>query len=160
MCPRATGEKLITHNRQASHNYHLEKKFEAGLVLKGSEVKSCRDGKVQLVDAYASVDRGEMWLHKANIAEYKQGGPFFNHVPTRTRKMLLHKREIANIKALLETKGYTLIPVRMYFKDSRIKVEVALARGKTKGDKRETSKTRETDRDMRAAVRRSRKDED
>ena len=148
----------ITQNRRAVFDYHIEKRIEAGIVLSGSEVKSCRAGKVQLVDAYAMIERGEMWLYKANIAEYAQGGPYFNHPPVRKRKLLLHKREIATLQAQIEQQGYTLIPCSMYFAKGRAKVELGLAKGKTKGDKRESTKTREDTRQLARAVRRNRSD--
>lgn len=125
-------------------------------MLAGSEVKSLRDGKAQLVDSFANFEKDGVYLHKANIAEYKQGGPYFNHVPTRKRKLLLNKREIANLKAAIEQEGYTLIPTKIYFKKGLAKVEIALAKGKTKGDKRQSTKTKEDDRRLRAASRRER----
>ncbi len=151
---KPAGEKLIVQNRQASFQFHIEKKIEAGIELTGSEVKSCREGRAQLVDSYATIERGECWLYKTHIAEYKQAGPHFNHPPLRKRKLLLHKRELLNLKALLEQQGYTLIPLRMYFKRSRVKVELALARGKTKGDKRAAIKEREVNRETSSAMRR------
>ncbi len=153
-------ENLICQNKKAGHDYHLEKRFEAGMVLKGSEVKSCREGKVQLVDSFAAFERDGVYLFKANIAEYKQGGPFFNHEPARKRKLLLHKREIAQLKSAVEQDGYTVVPTRMYFKQGRAKIELALARGKTKGDKRQTLRDKDDDRKLRAASKRSRRDED
>lgn len=142
------GQKMICVNRKASFNYHLEKKYEAGIALKGSEVKSCRDAKVQLVDSYASIEKGEIFLYKAHISEYKQGGPFFNHEPARKRKLLLHKEEIQKIQAALNEKGFTLVPTKMYFKKGRAKVELALAKGKNKGDKRQSLKEKDVKRDM------------
>lgn len=156
MSKAGTGEKIVCLNKRASFDYHIEKRFEAGLVLAGSEVKSLRDGKAQLVDSFANFEKDGVYLHKANIAEYKQGGPYFNHVPTRKRKLLLNKREIANLKAAIEQEGYTLIPTKIYFKKGLAKVEIALAKGKTKGDKRQSTKTKEDDRRLRAASRRER----
>ncbi len=150
------GEKLICQNKRAGFDYHIEKRLEAGIALAGSEVKSCRNGKVQLADSYAAIDRGEIFLHKAHISEYNQGGPFFNHVPQRKRKLLMHKREIRNLQAATEVEGFTLVPTRMYFKRGRIKVELGLAKGKTKGDKRQSDKKHESDRHIQRATRRDR----
>jgi SsrA-binding protein len=144
----------ICQNRRASFDYFIEKKFEAGIELVGSEVKACREGKVQLVDSFASIEKDECFLHKAHISEYKHGGPHFNHPPVRRRKLLLRKREIRNLEALLEQKGYTLVPIRMYFKNGKAKVELGLGKGKTKGDKRETVKQREDTVQMNQAVKR------
>lgn len=149
-------EKLICLNKRAGHDYHLEKRYEAGMVLKGSEVKSCREGRVQLVDSFAGFEKDGVYLHKANIAEYKQGGPFFNHVPTRKRKLLLNKREITALKTAVEKDGYTVIPTRMYFKNGMAKVELALARGKNQGDKRASARTKDEERRIRTAARRDR----
>ena len=129
----AGAEKLISQNKKATFDYHIEKRIEAGLVLVGSEVKSCRDGRVQLVDSYAAFERDGLYLLKAHIGEYKQGGPYFNHVPVRKRKLLLHKREIDNLKAQTEQQGYTLVPLRMYFKGGRAKIELGLAKGALPG---------------------------
>jgi SsrA-binding protein len=144
----APKEKTLADNRRALFDYHIEERFEAGIVLKGSEVKSCRDGKIQLVDSYASIERGELWLHKAHISEWKQGGPHFNHLAVHSRKLLLHKREIDKLRAQLETTGRTLIPLKFYLSKGRIKVELGLARGKNKGDKRETQKAKDLKREM------------
>jgi SsrA-binding protein len=152
------GAARIADNRRAKFDYHVEKKLEAGIVLQGSEVKSCREGKVQLVDSYATIERGELFLMKAHIAEYKQGGPFFNHEPTRKRKLLMHTREIRQLKASLEQEGYTLVPLKIYFSSKGIaKVELGLAKGKTKGDKRQSSKDQAQKRDVDKAMRRDRK---
>jgi len=148
--------KMICQNKKAFHNFHIEKKFEAGIILKGSEVKSCRQGKVQLVDSYAAFKKHELYLVKAHISEFKQGGPFFNHPPVQDRKLLMHKREILNIKALLEQQKLTLVPLKMYFKKGKAKVELGLARGKTHGDKRHSLKEKESDRKMAQAQKRER----
>jgi SsrA-binding protein len=150
----AEGEKLISANKKARFDYQILKVFEAGMVLRGSEVKSCRDSKVQLLDSYAGFERGELWLYKVNIGEYKQSGPFFNHETTRKRKLLMHRKELANIKAEMEQSGATLVPLRMYFKAGKAKVELGLAKGKTKGDKRQTIKTKDAERSMRQAIKR------
>ena len=155
-----SNEKLIANNKRAYHEYHIDKKVEAGLVLKGSEVKSCMDGKVQLVDSFATIEKGECFLFKVHIAEFPQGGPFFNHEPTRKRKLLLHRREIAALKDFVEQKGYTVVPLRMYFKKGLAKVELGIARGKSKGDKRAATKEREAVRQVDRAIRRHRYDDD
>jgi SsrA-binding protein len=141
--------KPISSNKRATFNYAIEAKFEAGISLKGSEVKSCRNGQVQLVDSYAMVEKGEIFLYKVHIAEHKEGGPFYNHPPARKRKLLMHKREIKRLAASIEQKGYTLVPLRFYFKGPHVKVELGLAKGKTKGDKRESIKTKDVEREMR-----------
>ncbi len=146
--------KPIVENRKAGFDYFIESKLEAGMELKGSEVKSCREGKVQLVDAYASIEGGELWLYKAHISEYKQGGPYFNHEPVRKRKLLIHRRELIRLRDAIERQGYTLIPTRMYFKGGVAKVEIGVARGKTKGDKRHTAKLAEGVREVARARRR------
>jgi SsrA-binding protein len=153
------GTSLIAQNKKAFFDYHVEKKYEAGLVLMGSEVKSCRNARVQLVDAYASIEKGEMYIYKIHIAEYNQGGPYFNHTPTRKRKLLLHKKEIRDLGALVEQQGYTLVPLRMYFRKGRAKIEIGLAKGKTKGDKRASQKEKQDTRNIARAIRRSRDDD-
>lgn len=150
------GFGLVSDNRKARFDYHIEKKIEAGIVLKGSEVKSLREGKLQLVDSYATFEGGEIFLVKANIAEFKQGGPFFNHEPTRKRKLLLHKKEIRNLKAAVDQDSYTLVPLRVYFSKGKAKVELGLAKGKNKGDKRQDLKDRDQKRSMDKAMRRDR----
>jgi SsrA-binding protein len=132
---RATGEKLIADNRRARHDYHLGDRVEAGLVLTGTEVKSLREGKTSLQRAYADVEAGEAWLHGVHIGEYLQGNRA-NHDPDRARKLLLHRREIDRLNGQVREKGVTIVPTRMYFKDGRVKVELALARGKELHDKR------------------------
>jgi SsrA-binding protein len=154
----ATGIKIVSQNKKARFDFHIEKTIEAGMVLKGSEVKSLRDGKVQLVDSFASFEKGELYLNKAHISEYKQGGPYYNHPPIRKRKLLLHKRELLNLKAQLDQQGYTLIPLRVYFKDGKAKLELGLAKGKNKGDKRSSVKDREEARHLDRARRRDRGD--
>ena len=153
------GIKLICENRKARHDYHIDKVIEAGMQLTGSEVKSCREGRVQLVDAYALIERGELYLHKANIAEYKQGGPYFNHPPVRKRKLLIHKREMRALLEAVQQKGMTLVPTKMYFRRGKAKVELGLGKGKTKGDKRQSSKSRDADRALAQARRRTRDDD-
>jgi SsrA-binding protein len=144
---KAKGEKLIADNRRARHDYHLLDRFEAGLVLTGTEVKSLRDGKATLQQAYAEVREGEAWLVGLHVAEYGQGNRE-NHEPDRARKLLLHRREIDKLYGQVREKGFTLVPTRLYFKDGRVKVELALARGKELHDKRRDIADREAKRQM------------
>jgi SsrA-binding protein len=154
--PVASGEREAAQNRQASHNYFLLEKFEAGLMLRGTEVKSVRAGQVQLRDAYALVKDGEAWLLNAHIGKYEHGN-IFNHEPLRTRKLLLHSEEIRKLIGKTQQKGLTLIPTRVYFRNGRAKCEVALARGKQDWDKRETERRRTADKEARDAIARSRR---
>jgi SsrA-binding protein len=135
-------------NRRALHDFQILKKIEAGIELKGSEVKSCRQGKVQLVDSFAIFEKGELFLHKAHISEYKQSGPHFNHVPTRKRKLLLHRSELRKLEQELKVASTTLVPLKIYFSKGNVKVEIALAKGKNKGDKREALKKKEETRSL------------
>ena len=139
--------KALATNRSAGHEYHPLQRFEAGIVLTGTEVKSARQGKVNLKDAYARVQDGEVFLHNAHISPYAQGNRE-NHEPRRTRKLLLHAREIRKLGRETITTGLTLVATRMYLKNGRIKVELALARGKKLHDKREASRRRDADREM------------
>jgi SsrA-binding protein len=132
---RASGEKLIVDNRRARHEYHLGDRYEAGLVLTGTEVKSLRTGKATLQQAYADVRDGEAWLVGLHVPEYTEGNRS-NHEPDRPRKLLLHRREIDRLAAGVRERGLTLVPTRLYFRDGRVKVELALARGKELRDKR------------------------
>ncbi len=143
----------VATNRQASHRYHLLERWECGLVLQGTEVKALRDGKAQIKDGYASVRDGEVWLHNVHIPPY---GPASreNHEPERPRKLLMHRREIDRLLGKTREKGLTLVPTRLYFSGGRAKVEIALARGKDVGDKRQAIKEREMKREMDRAVRR------
>ena len=143
----------IARNKQASYRYELLEKWEAGLALHGTEVKALRDGKAQIKDGYASVRDGEVWLHNVHIPPY---GPASreNHEPERPRKLLLHRREIDRLIGKTREKGLTLVPTRLYFRDGRAKAEIALARGKDVGDKRQSIKEREMKREMDRAVRR------
>ncbi len=145
-------EKVLSFNRQASHNYHLEDRFEAGLALTGTEVKSARGGRVNLRDAYANIKDGEVWLLNAHISPYSHGN-IYNHDPLRARKLLLHKEEIRRLIGKVRERGYTLIPTKMYLKSGRIKIEVALAKGKRDYDKRETERKREAENEARQAIR-------
>ncbi len=147
------GVKVIAKNKRARHDYHVVDSVEAGVVLKGTEVKSVRLGKVQLVDSYVKVDGGELFMYGAHISPYEQGNRF-NVEPRRTRKLLMHGTEIARLERQVLEKGMTLIPLSVYLKRGRVKVEVGLCRGKRSYDKRETIKRRDADRDMERAVRR------
>ena len=154
--PVAAGQRDATVNRAAAHNYFLSDKFEAGIVLTGTEVKSVRAGRANLKDAYGLVKDGELWLLNAHIGPYDHGN-IFNHEPLRTRKLLVHASELRKLIGKTQQKGMTLIPTRMYFKGGRIKVELALAKGKQLWDKRETERRRTADREAREAIARSRK---
>ena len=142
----------IATNRQASFRYHLLEKFEAGLQLQGSEVKSLRDGKVQLKDSYASINDGEVWLHNAHIAPYPAASRE-NHEPERARKLLLHRREIERLIGKTAERGLTLVPTRLYFKGRNAKVEIALARGKEMHDKRRDLRDKDQRREIERALR-------
>ena len=146
-----TGEKLIADNRRARHDYELLERFEAGLVLTGTEVKSLRQGRASLAQAFAEVRDGEVWLVGAEIATYDHGN-IANHEPSRDRKLLLHRGEIASLYGKVRERGLTLVPTRMYWKDGRAKVEIALARGKQTIDKRRDIARREADRAMQRAL--------
>jgi len=154
--PVASGERDAAVNRAASHNYFLLEKFEAGLMLRGTEVKSVRAGQVQLRDAYGLVKDGEAWLLNAHIGPYEHGN-IFNHEPLRTRKLLLHREEIRKLIGKTQQRGLTLIPTRVYFRQGRAKCEIALARGKQQWDKRETERRRTADKEAREAIARGRK---
>jgi SsrA-binding protein len=144
---KAKGEKLIADNRRARQDYHLLDRFEAGVVLTGTEVKVLRDGKATLQQAYAEVREGEAWLVGLHVPEYTQGNRS-NHEPDRARKLLLHRREIDRLYGQVREKGFTLVPTKLYFKDGRVKVELALARGKELHDKRRDIASREAKRQM------------
>jgi SsrA-binding protein len=152
---KTSGTKLIADNRRARRDYELLDRFEAGLVLTGTEVKSARAGKVQLGQAYADIRGGEAWLVGASIAEYAQGGPF-GHASDRDRKLLLHKSEIDSLYGKVREKGLTLVPTRMYFKDGRVKVEIAVARGRERADKRRVLAERDAQRQIERALHRRR----
>ncbi len=152
---KPTGTKLIADNRRARRDYELLDRVEAGVVLTGTEVKSARAGKVQLGQAYADIRGGEAWLVGASIAEYAQGGPF-GHEPDRDRKLLLHRGEIDSLYGKVREKGLTLVPLRMYFKDGRVKVEIAVARGRERADKRRVIAERDAQRQIERALRRRR----
>lgn len=145
--PREQGRKLVAQNKRARYDYHIEDTWEAGLVLTGTEVKALRAGRAALTDGYARVKDGEIWLEGVHIPEYVQG-TWTNHAPRRPRKLLLHKREIARITTKAEEPGMTLVPLTLYFKDGKAKVEIALARGKRTYDKRQAIARREAKREM------------
>lgn len=139
--------KIVTTNRKASFSYHLIDRFETGLVLTGSEVKSLRTTSPNIDEAYAMMKKGELWLVNSNIAPYEPAN-YLNHKPKRDRKLLLHKKEILKIDQKLKERGLTLVPTKLYFKDGRAKLEIALAKGKKSYDKRETIKKRDVDREL------------
>jgi SsrA-binding protein len=148
---RDDGEKVITVNRRARHDYHIDETFEAGLVLSGSEVKSLRDGKVVLKDSYGRLSGRELWLFNAHINEYSPASRF-GHDPVRSRKLLMHRGEIDRLAGKMKERGLTLIPLRLYFKRGRAKVELGLARGKKLYDKRASIKERESKRELDRAM--------
>ena len=149
--PVAAGARDAAFNRSASHNYFLTDRFECGVALRGTEVKSIREGNANLKDAYGLLKDGEVFLLNAHIGPFSHGNAM-NHESLRTRKLLLHKREIDKLQGLTKQKGYTLIPVKLYFRNGRVKCELALAKGKQDWDKRETERRREADREARAAI--------
>ncbi len=149
------GTKLIAQNRKARHDYAVEETYEAGVVLVGTEVKSCRDGKVNLTDSYAAVRDGEAWLLQCHISPYSHGNRA-NHDPVRPRKLLLKRDEIARLDAKVSQEGRTLVPLRMYFKHGLAKAEIAVARGKKAHDKRASQATRDAERHMRRELGRRR----
>ncbi|MBI2833707.1 MAG: SsrA-binding protein SmpB [Acidobacteria bacterium] len=148
---RERAEKLIAENRKAYHDYHLLETFEAGIALVGTEVKSIREGRVNLRDSFGRVEGGEVFLYNVHIGPYTHRG-YADHVPTRPRKLLLHRQEIRKLIGKTVERGMTLVPTRMYFKNGRVKVALSLAKGKQAHDKRETIKRREAERETRAAV--------
>src|SRR6476661_4321480 len=150
---RKDGGGLIAENRKARHDYLIEETIEAGIVLVGSEIKSVRAGRVNLRESYVRVENGEAWLLNAHISVWPQAGTYFNHEPTRSRKLLLHADEINRLRAKVEQKGLTLVPLKMYFVKGRAKVEVAVARGKKLYDKRDSMAERDSRRDMDRAMR-------
>jgi SsrA-binding protein len=149
--PAPTGEKLIADNRRARHEYQLLERVEAGLVLTGTEVKSLREGRVTLPQAYAEIRNGEAWLYGLSIAVYDKGG-YANHEPDRARKLLMHRREIDSLYGMVREQGLTLVPTRLYFKNGRVKVEIAVAKGKNVRDKRRDIAEREAKRSMDRAL--------
>ncbi|HBK85796.1 MAG TPA: SsrA-binding protein [Firmicutes bacterium] len=146
------GNKTLVENRRARHDYFIDETYEAGLALRGTEVKSVRAGRANLRDSFARVDDGQLILYNVHISPYEQGNRF-NHDPLRPRVLLMHKREIARLLGLTQTKGYTLVPTRLYLKDGRIKVEVGLAKGKKLYDKRDAAAERDAQREIARAMR-------
>ncbi len=152
---RTVADKVLASNRQAFHNYFIDERYEAGIVLLGTEVKSIRAGRVNLKEAYARLDGKEIFLFNCHVSPYSHGG-YANHEPLRPRKLLLRRREIFKVSQKTRSGGHTLIPLRMYLARGHVKVEIALARGKKLWDKRESIRRREQDREARAATRRGR----
>ncbi|MFN2271184.1 MAG: SsrA-binding protein SmpB [Anaerolineae bacterium] len=146
------GIKVVATNRKAGRDFHLEDKHEAGLALKGTEIKSIRAGRVNLSDGYVQPRNGELWLVNVHIAPYDPAGQYYGHDPLRPRKLLLHRREIDRLLSRIVERGYTVVPTRMYLKDGRAKVEIALARGKRKYDKRQAIAERTAKRDVERAL--------
>ena len=144
---KSGGSKLISNNRKARHDYEILETYEAGLVLRGTEVKSLREGQINFKDSYAKIDRDEAWLYGCHIAPYHHGTDA-NHDPERSRKLLLHRREISRLTGKIAERGLTLVPLRLYFKDGRVKLEIGLARGKKLHDKRHTIREREARREL------------
>ncbi|MDD4986063.1 MAG: SsrA-binding protein SmpB [Dehalococcoidales bacterium] len=147
--------KTVVTNRKAYHNYHIGESVEAGIVLTGTEIKSIRAGRVNLGDAYVKPEGGELWLLNAHISRY-EAGSYMSHEPTRPRKLLLHRKQIDSLAGNIQEKGLTLVPLRLYIKDSIAKLEIALAKGKKLYDKREAIARRQTDREIGRAVKRRR----
>ena len=148
---KSSGKKTLAQNKKAFHDYFIEETYEAGIVLSGTEVKSLRLGRVNLKDSHAAVHRGELFLYDVHISPYEQGN-IFNKEPRRTRKLLMHKREIDKLYGLVKQDGYSLIPISLYFKDGRVKVELALAKGKKLYDKREAAAQKAARRDIERAM--------
>jgi SsrA-binding protein len=148
---RESGDRPVADNRKARHDYHLIEEFEAGLALRGTEVKAAREGRVQLRDSFCRFERGEAYLFGAHFGQYSHGG-YATHDPERPRKLLLHKHELDKLLGKTREKGLTIVPLRMYFKHGRLKAAIALAKGKNTIDKRETIRRREVDRETRAAI--------
>jgi SsrA-binding protein len=152
MSEKQQGPGTVAENRKARHDYEIEERYEAGIVLTGSEIKSVRGGKVNLRGSYARIVNGEVVLYDAHISPYEQSGKFFNHNPTRPRKLLLHRREISRLLGQVREKGLTLVPLRVYFKNRRAKVENGVARGKKLYDKRQDLAKRDAQRDIERAI--------
>lgn len=153
---KETGRKLIAQNKKARHDYLIEDTYEAGMALTGTEVKSLRLGRASLVDGFAQIDGNEIWLHNVHIPEYSQG-TWTNHAAKRRRKLLLHRVEIDKLKVKTQETGHTIVPLALYFKDGRAKVEIALAKGKKLYDKRQTLREKQDRRESDRAISRDRK---
>ncbi|EGP9696795.1 SsrA-binding protein SmpB, partial [Listeria monocytogenes] len=147
--PKGDG-KLVAQNKKARHDYAIEETFEAGIVLQGTEIKSVRNARVNLKDSYARIDKGEIFLHNMHISPYEQGNRY-NHDPLRTRKLLLHKKQISRLIGETKESGYSIVPLKMYIKDGYAKVLIGVARGKKKYDKRQDLKQKEAKRDIERA---------
>ena len=152
MAKKDAGEKIIAQNKTARLNYFIDDTYEAGIVLVGTEVKSIREGRVNLKDSYALVKEGEVWLHEMHVSPYSHGNRY-NHEPLRTRKLLLHNREIKRLYGKSREKGLTLVPLKVYFKNGKVKVEIGVGSGKKLYDKREDMKQKDDRRDMQRAMR-------
>lgn len=146
MSPKQASPGVVAENRKARHDYSIEESFEAGIVLTGSEIKSVRAGRVNLRGSFARIFNDEVYLYDSHISPYEQSGTHFNHEPTRPRKLLLHRREISRLEGLVRQKGLTLVPLRMYFKGRRAKLELGVARGKKNYDRREDIAKRDAQR--------------
>ncbi|EOV5408282.1 SsrA-binding protein SmpB [Listeria monocytogenes] len=151
--PKGDG-KLVAQNKKARHDYAIEETFEAGIVLQGTEIKSVRNARVNLKDSYARIDKGEIFLHNMHISPYEQGNRY-NHDPLRTRKLLLHKKQISRLIGETKESGYSIVPLKMYIKDGYAKVLIGVARGKKKYDKRQDLKQKEAKRDIERAFKES-----
>ncbi len=150
---KETGTSMIAQNRRARHDYQIEDRYEAGIALTGTEVKSLREGRASLAESFVSIDRRhEVWLENANIPEYLNG-TWNNHAPKRKRKLLLHAKQIFRLERQIQSKGYTIVPLSMYFKDGRVKVEIAVARGKREYDKRQSLREEQDRREAQRAMR-------
>ena len=150
---KETGTSLIAQNRRARHDYQIEDRYEAGIALTGTEVKSLREGRASLAESFVSIDpRHEVWLENANIPEYLNG-TWNNHAPKRKRKLLLHAKQIIRLERQIQAKGYTIVPLSLYFKDGRVKVEIAVARGKREYDKRQSLREEQDRREAQRAMR-------
>ena len=148
----ADAHKTVARNKKAFHDYHVEDRYEAGISLTGTEVKALRMGRASLAEAWVEIDGGEVWLQRANIPQYSQGS-WTNHAPTRKRKLLLHRSEIAALEMKVQAKGYTIVPLELYFVNGRAKVEIALARGKQEWDKRQALREKQDQREALRAMR-------
>jgi len=154
--PHQQGVKVVAQNRKAFHDYFVEEKLECGVALFGTEVKSIRQGRVNLKECWAQVRKGEIWVEGMHISPYEQGN-IFNRDPLRPKKLLLHRKEIRKLDGLVMRQGYTLVPLSMYFRDGRVKVELGLCRGKHLHDKRDAIAKRDSDREIRRALREKQK---
>jgi SsrA-binding protein len=148
--PKKKNNSIIV-NKKAFHDFQILEKYEAGIELKGTEVKSCKTGNISLADTFAKIDRGELFLYNVHISPYEHGNRY-NHDPKRPRKLLMHKREILKLNQQIREKGNTIVPLRFYLKNGKIKVEIAIAKGKTKGDKRDTLREKHDNLAMKRAI--------